>query len=394
MSDEAEDDDEGPSTRKSGLPGEPARAIASQRRPARPLVSIVIPVYNEQSNIEPIYAAVREALAELGREIDYEFVFTDNHSEDATFAVLSTLAARDPKVRVFRFSRNFGFQRSIYTGYMAARGDVAVQIDCDGQDPPALILEFLRAWREGYAVVYGVRTRRKEGFFITLARKLFYRVIDFLSEDRLPLDAGDFRLVDRRVLDVLRRIQDQRPYLRGTLATLGFPQKGISYERLARTRGESKFSLRELFALAFDGIMSQSTGPLRVATYTGLTVSLVTFLAVVYYSIARFVFGQSWPPGFATTTVLLLSSLSLNAMFLGIIGEYVGRIFRQVRSAPITVIEQSIDSHAGRFDTAVGVVDVSEPSQTPIEPPQFRASRPDETSAKSEDVAIDESEPR
>lgn len=386
---DVDDDEEGPSTRKSGLPAEPSVALPSQRRATRPLVSIVVPVYNEEANVEPLYRAVREALAPLGREVDYEFVFTDNHSEDGTFAALTALASRDPKVRVFRFSRNFGFQRSIYTGYMAARGDVAVQIDCDGQDPPDLIREFLAEWRRGYSIVYGVRTRRKEGFFITLARKIFYRLIDFLSEDRLPLDAGDFRLVDRKVLDVLRRIQDQRPYLRGTLATLGFAQKGIAYERHARTRGSSKFSLRDLFGLAFDGIMSQSTVPLRVASYTGLVVSLLTFFAVVTYSIARFMFGASWPPGFATTTVLILSSLSLNAMFLGVIGEYVGRIFHQVRSAPITVIEQSIDPHAGRFDHSLGVVDVSETSHTPIEPPQWRGSRPDDSIAASEDVEVD-----
>jgi len=342
--------------------------VPTPRRVSRPLISIVVPVYNEQSNIEPIYASVREALAPMGPEVDYEFVFTDNHSEDATFARLTTLASRDPKVRVFRFSRNFGFQRSIYTGFMAARGDVAIQIDCDGQDPPALIRDFIEEWKNGYEIVYGVRTHRKEGWFITVARKVFYRLISFLSEDRLPLDAGDFRLVDRKVLHVLGRIQDQSPYLRGTLATLGFAQKGIPYKRLARSRGESKFSLRQLFALAFDGIMSQSTAPLRAATYTGLTVSVLTFGAVVFYSVARFVFGQSWPPGFATTTVLILSSLSLNAMFLGIIGEYVGRIFKQVRSGPLTVIEQTIDPRRDRFERTSGIVDVSEPSSLSQEP--------------------------
>ncbi len=343
-------------------PSDTPSVTSESPRVARPLLSIVVPVYNEEPNIEPLYASVKAALAPLGRDIDYEFVFTDNHSEDRTFEVLTLLAARDPKVRVFRFSRNFGFQRSIYTGYLAARGDVAVQIDCDGQDPPELILDFLEAWRSGFSVVYGVRKRRKEGFVITLTRKIFYRLIDFLSEDRLPLDAGDFRLVDRKVLEVLRRIQDQRPYLRGTLATLGFSQKGIEYERNARIRGESKFSLRELFALAFDGILSQSIGPLRIATYTGLTVSVLTFGAIIWYTIARFVFGQAWPPGFATTTVLILSSLSLNAMFLGIIGEYVGRIFRQVRSAPISVIEKRIDARSEAFGREGGVVDVSHSS--------------------------------
>ncbi|MFO0553721.1 MAG: glycosyltransferase family 2 protein [Polyangiaceae bacterium] len=312
-------------------------------RSANKLLSIVVPVYNEEGNIEPLHAAVCEALAPLAPRYDLEFVFTDNHSKDGTFAELTRLAARDPRVRVFRFSRNFGFQRSIYTGYLKARGDAAIQIDCDLQDPPSVILEFVREWEQGSKIVYGVRKKRVEGFAITLTRKIFYRLVDFLSEDRLPHDAGDFRLVDRKVLDILERIRDQKPYLRGTLATLGFAQKGVEYDRAGRVRGESKFRLRDLFGLAIDGILAHSIVPLRVATYTGLVVSVLTFFMIGVYVIGRMVFGQQWPPGFATTTVLLLSSLSLNAIFLGIIGEYVGRIYVQVRSRPLTIIERTID---------------------------------------------------
>jgi polyisoprenyl-phosphate glycosyltransferase len=310
----------------------------------RKLLSIVVPVYNEEPNILPLYQAVEEALAPLADRYDWELVFTDNHSEDQTFAALAKLAASDARVRVFRFSRNFGFQRSIYTGYLRARGDAAIQIDCDLQDPPALMRDFVAAWEAGHKIVYGVRRGRQEGFLITLTRKVFYRLIDFLSEDKLPLDAGDFRLVDRQVLEVLARIDDQKPYLRGTLATLGFDQKGIVYDRAGRARGESKFKLRDLFALALDGILSHSTVPLRMATYTGLAFSVLTPLAVVAYIVARLSFGQKWPPGFATTTVLILGSLSLNAMFLGIIGEYVGRIYQQVRRRPLVLIEKAIDA--------------------------------------------------
>lgn len=307
------------------------------------LLSIVVPVYNEEGNIFPLHAEVVRALAPLEGRYRLELVFTDNHSTDRTFEELSQLAARDPRVRVFRFSRNFGFQRSIFTGYLKARGDAVVQIDCDLQDPPELILRFVEAWEEGAAIVYGVRKKRVEGFLITLTRKVFYRLIDFLSEDKLPHDAGDFRLVDRRVLDILTRIHDQRPYLRGTLATLGFVQQGIEYDRSGRTHGESKFRLKDLFGLAMDGILAHSTVPLRVATYTGLVVSVLTFAAVLVYTLGRLFFGQQWPPGFATTTVLILLSLSLNAIFLGIIGEYVGRIYVQVRGRPISIIERAID---------------------------------------------------
>ena len=307
------------------------------------LLSIVVPVYNEEGNIEPLYEAVNRVFAAISDRYDHEFVFTDNHSEDNTFAELVRLCERDARVRVFRFSRNFGFQRSIYTGYMQVRGDAAVQIDCDLQDPPALILEFIRAWEEGCKIVYGVRRGRKEGALITLVRKVFYRLIDLLSEDHLPHDAGDFRLVDRRVIDVLRRIEDHKPYLRGTLATLGFDQKGIAYDRAGRQHGESKFSLRDLFGRALDGILSHSTVPLRMATYTGLVISAVTFLAIAGYAVGRLLVGRDWPAGFATTTILILLSLSLNALFLGVIGEYVGRIYQQIRRRPLTIIEKRID---------------------------------------------------
>lgn len=313
---------------------------------ARPLVSIVCPVYNEQGNILRLYEAVKRVFGQVGDKYAWELIFTDNHSTDGTFAELSQLAANDDRVRVFRFSRNFGFQRSIYTGYMHARGAAAIQIDCDLQDPPELILEFLREWEAGHAIVYGVRRAREEGALITGVRKAFYRLIHFLSEDRLPLDAGDFRLVDRRVLDVLARIQDESPYLRGTLASVGFSQKGIPYDRAARTIGESKFSLGDLFGLALDGILAQSIVPLRLATYTGLVVAVVTLLGIVAFVIGRVLFGQTWPAGFAMTTVLILLSLSLNALFLGILGEYVGRIYRQVRRRPLTIIETRIDAFA------------------------------------------------
>lgn len=319
---------------------------AALSRPGKPLLSIVVPVYNEEDNVGPFYEAVSKVMAGLADRYDWEFVFTDNHSEDRTFVRLRAIAARDPRVRVFRFSRNFGFQRSILTGYTKARGDAAVQLDCDLQDPPSMIADFLREWEAGYKIVYGVRTARKEGWFITLQRRIFYRVIDVLSEDRLPLDAGDFRLVDRQVLDELITLEDDRPYLRGTLAVMGFAQKGLPYVRAGRTAGESKFSTKALFSLAFDGILSHSIVPLRMATYTGLVVSLITLLLIVYFVVARIAFGQDWPRGYASSTIFTLLALSLNALFLGVIGEYVGRIYNQVRRRATTIIERSIDPTA------------------------------------------------
>jgi glycosyltransferase involved in cell wall biosynthesis len=315
----------------------------------KPLISICVPVFNEEPNIEPLYDALLPVMEQVSSRYDFELLFTDNHSTDNTFGVLERLARRDPRVRALRFSRNFGFQRSILTAYLSARGDAAVEIDCDLQDPPSLILEFLRQWESGYRVVYGVRSGRKESWGMNATRRVFYRLIDSLSEDELPLDAGDFRLVDRRVLEELRKIEDSQPYLRGTIAALGFDQIGIPYERAERHRGESKFTFHELIALALDGILNHSVVPLRIATYLGLAISVCTFLAIIGYLIGRVVLGKNWPPGFASIVILLLGSLSLNALFLGIIGEYLGRIYQQVKRRSLTVVERELNAPAPRL---------------------------------------------
>jgi len=315
------------------------------------LISICVPVFNEESNIEPLYSALLPIMDQLSERYEFELLFTDNHSTDRTFEALERLAQRDARVRAIRFSRNFGFQRSIATSYANARGDAAIQIDCDLQDPPALILEFVRKWEEGYKVVYGVRSLRKESWWMNIVRKTFYRIIDWLSEDELPLDAGDFRLLDRCILDELQKFEDNQPYLRGAIAALGFDQIGIPYNRAERQRGKSKFSFGELIGLALDGILNHSVVPLRIATYLGLTISGITFLGLIGYAIGRLFLGKTWPPGFATIIILILGSLSLNALFLGIIGEYLARIYRQVKRRPLTIVERELNPVGARSDS-------------------------------------------
>jgi glycosyltransferase involved in cell wall biosynthesis len=303
----------------------------------QPLVSIVVPVLNEQENIESLYRTVNEVMSGIP-DYDYEFVFTDNRSTDRSFQILATLAKNDRRVRAIRFSKNFGYQRSIWTAYSRARGDVAIQLDCDLQDPPALIPEFLRLWKQGYKVVYGVRkSRASEAFWMQWARKLFYRVIDYLSEDRLPHDAGDFRLVDRCILNELKKLDDPRPYLRGAIARMGFDQIGVPYDRKDREKGSSKFKFKQLFGLAADGILNHSIIPLRLASYTGIVVALITLAGMAIVVTGKWILHKDWPAGFATTTILILIGISLNALFLGIIGEYLGRIYQQVKKHPVTI---------------------------------------------------------
>lgn len=311
--------------------------------PDRPLISIVCPVFNEEPNIHPFYQAITAQAHRLSARFRFEFVFTDNHSSDRTFDLLHDLAQTDPRIRVFRFSRNFGYQRSIMTGYANALGDAAIQLDCDLQDPPDLIETFLDHWLDGAEVVYGIRVQRQEGRSINLARTAFYRLVDRLSEDQIPVDAGDFRLISRRIIHILRSFDDAQPYLRGTIAALGFRQDGIPYARSARVRGESKFPFSKLVSLAVDGILNHSVVPLRVSIYFGLFVSALTLLLLLGYSIAKLVFRSEWPAGFATLAALILASISINAMLLGVIGEYLGRLYTQSRRRPLTIVERSIN---------------------------------------------------
>ncbi|MEO6147403.1 MAG: glycosyltransferase family 2 protein [Sulfuriferula sp.] len=313
--------------------------------PQKKLISLVIPVFNEEENIFQLYDAVTPIINECADRYDFELVFTDNHSADSTFEKLSQLRERDKRVRVFRFSRNFGYQKSILTGYLKARGDALIQLDCDLQDPPNMIPEFIKYWEDGYAVVYGVRRSRQESAVLHNVRKIFYRVANYLSEDNLPVDVGDFRLIDRKVVDVLRQVDDAQPYLRGMIASMGFRQHGIEYDRGGRERGKSNFTLKDLIGLALDGILNHSTAPLRLATFLGATISAITVFAIFSYAIGKFIFGYNWPAGFTTLAMLTLAGIGLNALFLGIIGEYLGRIYQQVKKRPLVIIETQLEDN-------------------------------------------------
>jgi glycosyltransferase involved in cell wall biosynthesis len=306
-------------------------------------VSVLVPAFNEEANVRRCYDAIVETFRKLpGHE--YEIIITDNHSTDATFEILKQIAAADPRVKVIRFSRNLGYQRSILAAYKAATGDCSVQIDCDLQDPPHLIPGMLDLWRQGNQVVYGVRRSLKDKWHVALMRRGFYWLINALSEDDLPLNAGEFRLVDRRILDELRRVEDTSPYVRGLISAMGFRQVGFEYDRQGRVAGESKFPFRAMLALGVDAVLNHSLVPLRLASLTSLFVGTVTFLLLMVYLIGWIVFGANWPRGFATTTILLLLSMTLNAMFLGIVGEYVGRIFMQSKRRPVTIVEETLNS--------------------------------------------------
>lgn len=307
-----------------------------------PLISIVVPVFNEEDNIDRTYSELKRVTAQL---IDYrfEFLFTDNHSTDLTFEKLSQIALSDPDLRIARFSRNFGFQRSVLMGYRLARGAAAIQIDADLQDPPTLFASFLEKWKEGYDVVVGVRRQRKEGKVLQHCRQLYYRILRYLDGPHLILDAGDFRLIDRAVIERLRSINEPHMYLRGLISSLARRQTGIPYDRSERNFNQSKFPLRALARLAADGIISHSSFPLKISFYMGIMVALASALLAFFYAALRLWLPDASPPGFTTTQILLLLGIGLNSTFLGILGVYVGRIYDQVRSRPMVILSDLIN---------------------------------------------------
>ena len=308
-----------------------------------PLISIVIPVYNEEKNIRLAYNAVVEQFSKLDGRYLFEIVFTDNHSIDGTEFELEQLASEDKRVRVLRFSRNFGFQRSVLTAYRNARGDAAIQLDCDLQDPVEVIPKFIAAWEEGHDVVVGIRAERQESAALSFGRRLFYWLVTAISDDNIVQNAGDFRLVDRTVIERLKSVNDAKPYTRGLISSLAARQTGIVYDRRARLFEKSKFPLRRLTGIAADGIINHSLVPLRLAGYLGFLIFAGSCLLTLYYICAWLVAGQSWPVGFATSTLLILVSLGMNGMFIGILGEYIGRIYDQTRTRPLTIIARSIN---------------------------------------------------
>jgi len=316
---------------------------------ARRLISLVMPVYNEEANVDRAYAALT-AIFETLPQYDIEFVFTDNHIEDRTFERLSELAKADRRVKVIRFTRNYGFQRSLLTAYRNATGDAAIQVDCDLQDPPELIPQFVALWEKGHDVVVGLRRRREEHALLTLGRRGFYALLDRISEDPLTRDAGDFRLVDRSVIDQLKELNDYNPYVRGVVSSFAARETGIPYDRAPRLHGRSKFPVRKLVGFALDGIIGHSVLPLRLASYAGLSISVLVFLLALFYLFEALWFRHSWPSGFATLVILVLFGISLNAIFLGIIGEYMSRIYQQVRFRPLVTVEATANIGASPDD--------------------------------------------
>ncbi|WP_428303962.1 glycosyltransferase family 2 protein [Lacipirellula sp.] len=308
--------------------------------PSRRLLSIVVPCYNEQEVIETTHARLLQLLASL--DLDGEIIYVNDGSRDRTLEILRSLQKSDERVRVLSFSRNFGHQVAVSAGIDAAAGDAVVLIDSDLQDPPELVPEMIAKWREGYQVVYGVRTQRAgESAFKLLTAKAFYRLINVISDVAIPLDTGDFRLMDRRVVEVLQRMPERDRFVRGMVSWVGFKQFALAYSRAERAAGESKYPLRKMLLFALDGVISFSLMPLRIAMGFGLVAALMATIGTLYV-ICRWLLTDNWSPGFALLFVGVFFLGAVTLACLGIIGEYVGRIYREIKRRPLYVVDERL----------------------------------------------------
>jgi len=308
-----------------------------------PVLSVVVPVFNERENLDALLARLL-AVLEPTRE-PFDIVFVDDGSRDGSAEMLDAFHARDARVKVVHLSRNFGHQAALQAGLDHARGDAVVMMDADLQDPPELLGQFVAAWRGGHDVVYAVRKKRREHALKRFAYAAFYRTIKVMAEIDVPLDAGDFCLLDRRVVDVINRMPEHRVFLRGMRAWAGFRQRALVYARPARAAGETKYGLGRLLSLAANGLFSFTLIPLRLATWLGLLLILLSgawgAFVLAWRLLGFRIFGltASQLPGWTGFVLLLILFGSVQLVLLGVLGEYVGRIYEETKGRPRWVIE-------------------------------------------------------
>jgi polyisoprenyl-phosphate glycosyltransferase len=307
----------------------------------KPTFSIIAPVYNEEPVLPALYERISQVMDGVGEP--WELVLVDDGSRDQSAKVIADLHEKDARVKGISFSRNFGFQEAVTAGLDYAQGQAVILTDADLQDPPEVIPEMIAKWREGYDVVYGVRSEREgETWFKLTTAKLFYRLIHRITSVNIPLDTGDFRLMDRRVVDALGQMRERNRFLRGMVPWVGYKQTGVHFKRAARYAGEAKYSsFRRMFRFAMNAITSFSYVPLQMATYLGFTIALISGLAIVTVIALRLFAPHTPLLGQATTLVAVLFLGGVQLICLGIIGEYLGRIYDEVKGRPLYLVQKT-----------------------------------------------------
>ena len=305
-----------------------------------PTLSVVAPCFNEEGVLHELYRRISQVLDGSGET--WELVLVNDGSRDRTPEIMRELHAQDERVKVVDFARNFGHQIAVTAGMDYAQGDAVVLIDADLQDPPELILEMLAKWREGYEVVYAIRAERKgETWFKEFTAKMFYRIIYKITDIDIPMDTGDFRLMDRKVVNALKTMHEKHRFMRGMSVWVGFRQTGVKYVRAERYAGETKYPLKKMLKFAMDGITSFSYFPLQLATYIGFVAALLAVLGIIVTIILR-LSGSHAFLGQATTLVSVLFLGGVQLICLGILGEYLGRIYDEVKGRPLYIVREAL----------------------------------------------------
>src|SRR5689334_7609489 len=302
-----------------------------------PELSVVIPVYNELENIPFLYERLTGVLDDA--KLDFEIVFVDDGSTDNSAESLNEIGTSDKRVIVVELARNFGHQVAITAGLVYARGRAVAVMDADLQDPPEVLPQFLAKWREGHDVVYAIREHRKEGWLKRTGYTAFYRVLRYIAHIEIPLDAGDFCIMDRGVVELLKSMPERNRFVRGIRSWVGLKQVGLPFERHARHAGTSKYTVGRLMLLALDGFISFSYVPLRLISALGFCVSLLSLILAVFFFVKKLVYGLS-PPGYASLIVSIFFLAGIQLITLGVIGEYVGRIFEEAKQRPLYVLRR------------------------------------------------------
>lgn len=303
--------------------------------------SIVIPVLNEEKVLNELYQRLTKVMTDIGES--YEIIFINDGSTDNSLKIMKQLQTHDKRIKIIDFSRNFGHQIAITAGIDFTSGDAVITIDADLQDPPEVIPNLIKKWKEGYEVIYGIREKRKgENFFKKITALIFYRLINKMTMINMPPDSGDFRLIDKKVVNNLKNIRENNRYVRGLTYWIGFKQIGVPYERDKRFAGKSKYPIKKLFKLAYDAIFSFSNFPLKIATYFGFIVSFLSFLYLIYALIIK-LFTNSVIHGWTSLMISILFLGGVQLICLGIIGEYIARINDEVKKRPLYIIKEIID---------------------------------------------------
>ena len=307
------------------------------------LISWVIPCFNEQEVISQTINQI-SYVASTVKGYKWEFIFIDDGSTDNTRQIIKSYIIKDKRIRLIGFSRNFGHQYAVQAGVNNSKGSAVIIIDADLQDPPEIAKEMIVNWEGGYDVVYGKRIERlSESFFKRFSALLFYRLLNTLSEINIPLDTGDFRLIDRKVIDALKQMPEKGRFIRGLVSWSGFNQKEITYTREPRYAGSTKYSLYKMLIFALEGITSFSRRPLRLATFFGLFSAFLSFIGITYVFYVR-LFTNTWVPGWAALAVAILFATAVQLICIGILGEYIGRIYDETKGRPMYLIDENISS--------------------------------------------------